>query len=81
MNMIKIDTRHMTDLWKVPVIKSAYKSADGRTFVVFNDGQRNVRLTDGDEITYDNITGIYDVRLTTESYKFNARLPITTKVK
>lgn len=76
MNIIHIDTRHLNDLWHLPVVRMAYKTDEGN-----NDGRRNVRLTDGDSIMHDTSDDTWDVILTTESYKFNARLPRTTKIK
>lgn len=81
MMQIRIDTNHMGDLWKLPVVTAAYKDKEGRTFLLFNDGQRKVRLADGDVITHDEGTGTWDVILTWASYKFNARLPCTTKIE
>ena len=75
-----IDTRHLSDLWRLDAVQSAYKDEEGRTFVVFSTDRRKVRLTDGDVITHDTDTGEWDVILTMESARFNGRLPRTTGV-
>lgn len=80
MKRTKIDTRHITDLWRLPCIRKAYKDDGGRTYLVFHDGIRYVRLTDGDVVTFDEKIGEWNVELTTESMRFNGRYPHTTKV-
>lgn len=80
MKRIKIDTRHLGDLWRLPCIRRAYKDDEGRTFLVFHDGIRYVRLTDGDAVTYDEKSGQWNVELTTASMRFNGRFPYTTKI-
>lgn len=61
----------MSDLWRLPVVQKAYKEANGKTYIVVNDGIRHLRLTDGDTLLYDTHTGEWDAILTTESYRLN----------
>lgn len=77
----QICTQYMGDLWRLPVIRKAYKDDDRRTFVVFNDGYRHVRLTDGDTVIYDTETEEWGVMLSASSLEFNGRFPCTTKVR
>lgn len=81
MKRIKIDTRHLGDIWRLPCIQKAYKDDDGQTYIIFSDGRRNVRLTDGDAVTYDDKSGQWNVELTTTSLRFNGRYPHTTQVR
>ncbi len=71
----------MGDIWRLPCIQKAYKDDTGKTYFVFHDGIRYVRLTDGDVVTHDSETDEWNVELTTESYKFNGRYPYTTKIE
>lgn len=81
MKRIKIDTRHLGDIWRLPCIRKAYKDDDGQTYIIFSDGRRNVRLTDCDAVTYDDKSGEWNVELTTTSLMFNGRYPHTTRIK
>ena len=81
MKRIKIDTRHLGDIWRLQCIRKAYKDDDGQTYIIFSDGRRNVRLTDGDAVTYDDKRGEWNVELTTTSLRFNSRYPHTTQVR
>ena len=81
MKRIKIDTRHLGDIWRMPCIRKAYKDDDGQTYIIFSDGRRHVRLTDGDAVTYDDKSGQWNVELTTASLRFNGRYPHTTQVR
>lgn len=81
MKRIKIDTRHLGDIWSLPCIRKAYKDDNGQTYVIFSDERRNVRLADGDVVTYDDKSDGWNVELTTASLRFNGRYPYTTQVK
>ena len=80
MKRIKIDTRHMTDMFRLPCITKAYK-AEGKTYLVFEQGTQRIRLTDGDCVVQTS-AGEWYTELTTESHRFNSRIPsIINKIK
>lgn len=77
----QIYTRHLSDIWRLPVVEKAYKDSDGRTYLVAHIGNAHIRLTDGDVIAYDTESGEWHTELTTESKRFNGRYPYTTGIK
>ena len=80
MKRIKIDTKHLGDIWRLPCITKAYK-AEGKTYLVFEQGAQRIRLTDGDCVVQAE-SGEWYTELTTESHRFNARIPnIINKIR
>ena len=80
MKRIKIDTRHMTDMFHLPCITKAYK-ADDKTYLIFEQGAQRIRLADGDCVVQTE-SGEWYAELTTESHRFNARIPaIINKIR
>ena len=76
MTKTKIDTNHMSDIWRLPVVIKAYKT-QGRTVVVFEYDTQRLLLTDGDSIIQGD-NGEWWTEMTTESQKLN-RCKITSR--
>lgn len=70
-----ISTRHLSDLWRLPVVQSAYKTTDGKTYVVYIHQGRRLCLTDGDSIIQDTATGEWGVVMSAKSMELNSRPP------